>query len=107
MKPSLLASIVLASFSLLATPVSAQTASDEQIDAAIQRGVQHLWSTQRDSGLFSDLDPQDIPTTNRYLVVEVITIGYHDKAFQRLFGFSRFLFWQHCEAMMFTQTQIT
>ena len=45
----------------LAAPLAAQSDLGHEIDAAIAAGVKHVWSTQRDNGLFSDLDPANPP----------------------------------------------
>jgi len=46
--------------------LAAQADLDEQIDAAIERGAKSIWSTQRDTGRFSDLDPANVPKGVNY-----------------------------------------
>ena len=42
------------------TAQTTQAALDERIDQAIERGVRHIWTTQRPNGMFSDARSRDI-----------------------------------------------
>ncbi|MBN2582816.1 MAG: DUF4159 domain-containing protein [Planctomycetes bacterium] len=83
LKPMKLIAIAATAVTLFVEPLIAQAPTDEQIDEAIERGVRHLWSTQQDSGFFSDLDPRNIPsppTTRAYpgdrTIMALIVLAY-------------------------------
>ena len=56
-----MAAIVVLGLLAAEGPLAAQTSLDAEIDAAIEAGLKQIWSTQKDNGLFSDLDPKNPP----------------------------------------------
>jgi uncharacterized protein DUF4159 len=74
--------VILAMLALLcaAAPVAAQTDLDKRIDAAIAAGLKWTWAQQKPSGLFSNLDPANVPETNRYpgdrTVMAMVSLAY-------------------------------
>jgi len=64
---SIMTAVGIACILISAGPLAAQGSSvDEQIDAAIQRGVAQIWSTQRPNGMFSDNEPNKWADTYKY-----------------------------------------
>jgi len=58
---------VLVTWTVAAAPLAAQQAGlDEQIDEAIKRCVEHIWSTQQANGMFSANEPNRWPDAYRY-----------------------------------------
>ena len=66
MSPYRRAALALVMTCLAAGPLRAQSDLDAQIDAAIERGIKHIWSTQQDTGMFCGVEPNKWSDDYRY-----------------------------------------